>query len=98
MLLEGVSENNIDVVTEALKYGADINCVDSDGCSVLMLARQQANDLMYSYLLSEGATTNAVDDFGMTAEDYHNVAVAYNHMVAKVEHRELVASILEEEM
>ena len=54
-------ENQIDIVKEKLKEGANINHADSDGRTALMLAAFNGHTEIVNYLLNEGADCRILD-------------------------------------
>ena len=62
-----VSHGDIDTVKSLLDGGADIEAIDEDGRSALMLAAYHGNYEIMELLLDRGADVNAKDHFGWSA-------------------------------
>lgn len=66
-LFEAVSAGDVVRVTQILAAGADANCCDNDGATLLMLASRAGNLPMVKALIEAGAEVNASDERGWTA-------------------------------
>lgn len=65
-IIEAVNGGDVDRVRQELAAGADVNCRDSDGATLLMLAAHAGNLAMVSALIEAGAEVNASDENGWT--------------------------------
>lgn len=58
LMLKGVYENNIKLLSESLKNGGDANFVSDDGKSMLIIAMENKNLEAFSLLIKHGADVN----------------------------------------
>jgi len=65
-IIEAVKGGDIDRVRHELVAGVDVNCRDSDGATLLMLAAHAGNLAMVTVLIEAGAEVNASDEQGWT--------------------------------
>lgn len=70
MLLQASQDNDLESAIAALRAGADINCVDQDGCTPAILAAQHLDNQLFYYLTDQAADLSIVDGFGMRVSDY----------------------------
>ena len=65
-LLDAVKAGDVGVVRLILGAGADVNCRDSEGATLLMLAAHAGNLALVQTLIKAGADVNASDERGWT--------------------------------
>ena len=65
-LIIACEKNNLEIVKELLKEGADANMLDQFNCSPLMYACKNANLEMAKELIKKGANVNERDNYGVT--------------------------------
>lgn len=61
-LVAAAKEERISVVRKLIENGADINAVNKDGKTALMIAKEQKNDDLVDYLIENGAKEMEVDN------------------------------------
>ncbi|MBK9480884.1 MAG: ankyrin repeat domain-containing protein [Bacteroidetes bacterium] len=66
-LFTAAETGNISVLRTALTNGADINQVDENGATALMIACKFGHTALVKFILSRGAEINLTDSKGMTA-------------------------------
>ena len=65
-LVEAVNAGDLGLVRKLLAAGADVNCRDSEGATMLMRASHAGNLPMVQTLIDAGAEVNASDERGWT--------------------------------
>ena len=66
-LFRAVMSGNIEAIRTALDNGAEVNAVNADDTTVLMLAAVQAEEMLARLLLDHKAKVNLRNSNGMTA-------------------------------
>lgn len=70
---------HIAIVEILLQCGVDIDCVDSKGCTPLIVACQYGQTMLAGYLMGKGSRTQAMDKDGDTALHWAAFKGDHNH-------------------
>jgi uncharacterized protein len=71
-LIIAAAFENYSVVNQLINYGADINQKDSDGRTALFYAKIKRKRKLQHYLISQGASTEVIDNIGVSITDLDN--------------------------
>jgi ankyrin repeat protein len=70
LMIAAMSATNMDVASVLLHYGADVNEVNAEGMTCLMLAAENGLTDMVKFLVDNGADPRSRDHDGLTAMDH----------------------------
>lgn len=62
-------DGNYEIVALLLKYGAAINCRDSEGRTALFYAKARRRKKIQEILIEAGASVDLIDNFGISMKD-----------------------------
>ena len=81
-ILNAVSENNIEKLNKLITDGGNINILDSNGCSPLLIAIKNKNNEIAKILINKNADINLKDKKNNTALDF--ALLTNNSEIAKI--------------